>query len=218
MNYKKAKCQHCNNETLMEVRDINKIEQGNPSNDDYCYDMQVVLFCPTCHNYNIINAYWDNTYGKKNEIEQYEEIYGLDRVEESIIFPVPSNLISQKSDLVPKNILHNLEKSYELKNIDEESCLVKLRKTLEIICNDKNANGPDLYHKIANLSERGILPNTLNSASTITRKLGNIGAHEDLIDISSVDLKIVIELVEYIIQYIYVLPKEIERLESKFLN
>ena len=56
MNYKKAKCQHCNNETLMEVRDINKIEQGNPSNDDYCYDMKVVLFCPTCHNYNIINV------------------------------------------------------------------------------------------------------------------------------------------------------------------
>lgn len=218
MNYKKTKCQHCNNETLMEVRDINKIEQGNPSNDDYCYDMQVVLFCPTCRNYNILNAYWDNTYGKKNEIEQYEEIYDLDCVEESIIFPVPSNLISQKFDLVPKNILHTLKKAYELKNIDEESCLVKLRKTLELICNDNNASGADLYHKIANLSERGILPNTLNSASTVTRKLGNIGAHGDFVDISSIELKIVIELVEYIIQYIYVLPKEIERLESKFLN
>ena len=32
MNYKKAKCQHCNNETLMEVRDINKIDIGTDTN------------------------------------------------------------------------------------------------------------------------------------------------------------------------------------------
>lgn len=214
--YKKAKCQHCNNETLMEIRDSNKNEIGSILDDDYFYDLQVVLFCPICKNYNILNAYWDQTYGKKQYSDEYDDIYDSDCVEETFLYPVTSNLLIQKADLVPKSILNNFDKAIQLKNYDDESCLVKLRKTLELICNDKDAEGNNLYEKLLNMSEIGILPKTLNSASTLTRKLGNLGAHSENIEISPTELKIVIELVEYIIQYIYVLPKEIERLETRF--
>lgn len=215
-NYKKAKCQNCNNETLMEIRDFNKNETGSILDDNYFYDMQVVLFCPICKTYNIINAYWDQTYGQKQNYDEYEDIYNKDCVEETFLYPVTSNLLYQKSDLVPKTILNTFDKAIQLKNYDDESCLVKLRKTLEIICNDKGATGNNLYEKLSNMSDLGILPKTLNSASTLTRKLGNLGAHLDNIEISPPELKIVIELVEYIIQYLYVLPEEIKRLETRF--
>lgn len=93
--------------------------------------------------------------------------------------------------------------------------MVKLRKTLELICKDKNAIGRNLNDKLKKLFELGILPPTLKSASNITRKLGNMGAHESDIEISTTELSSTIKLVEYIIQYIYILPNEIEILEKK---
>ena len=61
----------------------------------------------------------------------------------------------------------------------------------------------------------GILPPTLKSASNVTRKLGNMGAHESEIEISNSELYSSIKLVEYVIKYIYILPNEIEMLEKK---
>ncbi len=212
---KRLKCQHCNNETIMEVVSSVQLDYSKRIKDDYYYQRQSVLLCPICDQYNIISAYWDNTYGKLEYTDEYD-LYNGDNVDESIIFPIPSNLVSSKSDLVPDIIIKTFKKAIELKTYDEESCLIKLRKTLEMICNDQEAVGNNLLEKIINISEKGILPITLKSASNIIRKLGNIGAHESQIDINSSEIECVIELVEYIIQYIYVLPKEIEKIDKKF--
>ena len=210
-----AKCLHCSNETLMNVKDVYKKESDSIDSDSYYYDMTIVLFCPVCKSYNIINAYWDHSYGNKSSVDEYD-IYNGDNVEEKHLYPNSSNLIKEKSKFLPDTVLNNFSSSIELKNVDKESCLMKLRKTLEMICEDKKASGNNLYDKIENLSSIGVLPSTLNSASTLARKLGNIGVHDADINISKEELENVIELVEYIIRYIYVLPKEIEILAKKF--
>lgn len=214
MEYKRCKCAHCNNDTLMEIRDKNKVSNGDISSDSYYYDLQVVLLCPTCKNYNIINAYWDNTCGKIEESIQYEDIYGMDNVYETTLYPISSNILMQ-GNIIPAEILRNFKKSLELRTIDEESCLVKLRKTLELICRNQSASGHDLSEMISDLFSKGVLPKTLKSASTITRKLGNLGAHESNVEITTNELESDIKMVEYIIQYIYILPNEIERLEKR---
>lgn len=216
MEYKLYKCAHCNNETLMEVRDKNKKPFGDISSDSYYYDLQVVLLCPSCKNYNIINAYWDNSHGKVSESIQYEDIYDMDNVYETIEYPVTSSILGYNSN-IPENILKSFKKTLELKTVDLESCLVKLRKTIELICKEQNATGNNLSEMIKSLFDRGILPSTLKSASNITRKLGNMGAHESDVTISIDELSSTIRLVEYIIQYIYVLPKEIDLLEKKII-
>lgn len=210
-----AKCLHCNNETLMSVKDFYKKESDSIESDCYYYDMTLVLFCPVCKSYNIINAYWDHSYGNKGNVDEYD-IYNGDNVEEKHLYPNSSSLLKEKSKYVSDTVLSNFRSSIDLKNVDTESCLMKLRKTLEMICEDKNASGNNLYEKIENLSNVGVLPSTLNSASTLARKLGNIGVHGAYIDVSKEELGNVIELVEYIIRYIYVLPKEIEILTKKF--
>ncbi len=215
MEFKLFKCSNCNNETLMEIHARNKIENGDLFGDSYYYDEQIVLKCPSCKNYNIINAYWDSSYGKVTESKKYEDIYCGDNVYETVLYPVVSELSNGANGIVPNDILKTFKKSLELKSVDSESCLVKLRKTLELICNDKNAVGHNLNDKLKKLFELGILPSTLKSASNITRKLGNMGAHESDIEISTTELSSTIKLVEYIIQYIYILPKEIEILEKK---
>lgn len=215
MEFKLFKCSNCNNETLMEIHARNKIENGDLFGDSYYYDEQIVLKCPSCRNYNIINAYWDSSYGKVTESKKYEDIYCGDNVYETILYPVVSELSNGANGIVPNDILKTFRKSLELKSVDSDSCLVKLRKTLELICNDKNVIGHNLNDKLKKLFELGILPSTLKSASNITRKLGNMGVHESDIEISTTELSSTIKLVEYIIQYIYILPKEIEILEKK---
>ncbi len=215
MEFKLFKCSNCNNETLMEIHARNKIENGDLLGDSYYYDEQIVLKCPSCRNYNIINAYWDSSYGKVTESKKYEDIYCGDNVYETILYPVVSELSNGANGIVPNDILKTFRKSLELKSVDSDSCLVKLRKTLELICNDKNVIGHNLNDKLKKLFELGILPSTLKSASNITRKLGNMGAHESDIEISTTELSSTIKLVEYIIQYIYILPNEIEILEKK---
>ena len=215
MEFKLFKCSNCNNETLMEIHARNKIENGDLFGDSYYYDEQIVLKCPSCRNYNIINAYWDSSYGKVTESKKYEDIYCGDNVYETILYPVVSELSNGANGIVPNDILKTFRKSLELKSVDSDSCLVKLRKTLELICNDKNVIGHNLNDKLKKLFELGILLSTLKSASNITRKLGNMGAHESDIEISTTELSSTIKLVEYIIQYIYILPKEIEILEKK---
>ena len=215
MEFKLFKCSNCNNETLMEIHARNKIENGDLFGDSYYYDEQIVLKCPSCRNYNIINAYWDSSYGKVTESKKYEDIYCGDNVYETVLYPVVSELSNGANGIVLNDILRTFRKSLELKSVDSDSCLVKLRKTLELICNDKNVIGHNLNDKLKKLFELGILPSTLKSASNITRKLGNMGAHESDIEISTTELSSTIKLVEYIIQYIYILPKEIEILEKK---
>ena len=215
MEFKLFKCSNCNNETLMEIHARNKIENGDLLGDSYYYDEQIVLKCPSCRNYNIINAYWDSSYGKVTESKKYEDIYCGDNVYETILYPVVSELSNGANGIVPNDVLKTFRKSLELKSVDSDSCLVKLRKTLELICNDKNVIGHNLNDKLKKLFELGILPSTLKSASNITRKLGNMDAHESDIEISTTELSSTIKLVEYIIQYIYILPKEIEILEKK---
>ncbi len=215
MEFKLFKCSNCNNETLMEIHARNKIESGDLFEDSSYYDEQIVLKCQSCKNYNIINAYWDNSYGKVTESKKYEDIYCGDNVYEIVLYPVVSELSTGANGIVPNDILKTFRKSLELKSVDSESCLVKLRKTLELICNDKNAIGHNLNDKLKKLFELGILPSTLKSASNITRKLGNMGAHGSDIEISTTELSSTIKLVEYIIQYIYILPNEIEILEKK---
>ena len=215
MEFKLFKCSNCNNDTLMEIYARNKIENGDIFEDTYYYDEQIVLRCPSCKSFNIINAYWDNSHGKVIDSKQYEDIYNGDNVFESVLYPIESELSNGANGIVPSNILKSFRKSLELKSIDSESCLVKLRKTIELICNDKKATGHDLNEKIKKLFELGILPPTLKSASNITRKLGNMGAHESEVEISITELSSTIKLVEYIIKYIYILPNGIEMLEKK---
>lgn len=206
------KCLHCGNSTLMRVIGKHKKEFGSVERDDYGYDLYILLLCPVCNEVSLINGYWDNTYNRNESIDEYD-IYKGDEAEEKELYPFMTTLDLRN---VPVKIKHNYERALKVKNVDKESCLVALRTTLECICNDNGATQNSLVKKIEFLTTNGILPKTLKDASSLARKLGNLGAHEGNINIEDYEMNMVIKTIEYIIQYIYILPKEIEVLESKF--
>lgn len=206
--YKLYVCQHCNNKTLMEIKYVYKKMFGNCINGDNGFEIYTTLFCPSCEEINIIKAYWDMTCG---EVEQSDEIYGNAVVEEEFVYPQ-----EVKSKLgIPKNIDEEYKKAIKSKSIGKSYCLFGLRKTLEMICNEQGVTGRDLHSQLKKMEENNLLPKTLSDASIIAKKFGNMGVHEETVDINDSELFNIIKLIEYIMDYIYVLPKEIEKLEKK---
>ncbi|NJD01218.1 MAG: DUF4145 domain-containing protein, partial [Ruminiclostridium sp.] len=111
------------------------------------------------------------------------------------------------------------EAALKTRNIDSAVCLMALRRTLEIVCKEKKAQGHNLWNKIEDLSIKGILPVELKHASTITKTYGNMGAHDTDVSVRSFELEQIIEFVEYILDYLYILPAKLsaiqEQLEKK---
>ncbi len=185
-------CQHCGNENRMDLVCENRIDKEN-DNWDY-FNLIKVYRCSVCLKATI------------TELDYFSEDYNFgDTVPENIIFP-PNELSDEK--VVPKVIIQAFKSSQRVRPIDKSIFLMSIRRTLELICNDNEASGRTLENKIQDLADKGILPESLRSASDFTRILGNRGAHST--DTVSEDVSIhLLTFVKYIIEYIYVLPEKL---------
>lgn len=198
-------CYSCGNETLMNL--VGEYKYSWDENDGYYgyYNYQMFA-CPVCGKVSLVEQYWDvaqRTYNSKGEIEDYDE--------ETILYPV--NTV--KTNNLPPQVKSAFESALKTKNIDTAVCLIALRRTLEIVCKEKNAVGHNLWKKIEDLSNKGILPPELKHASVITKTYGNMGAHDAEISATKQELEQVIEFVQYILDYLYILPDKINKIQEK---
>jgi len=135
--------------------------------------------------------------------------------EKGILFPVNS----LESSSIPSNVKEAFEAALKTKEIDQYVCLLALRRTLELILKDKGATKWGLRDKIEEIAEKGLLPDTLKEASSLTKVLGDTAAHGKDLEIEQYDVDSMSELVEFIIEYLYVIPDKIntykERLSSR---
>lgn len=200
-------CLHCGNTTLMYQCgkynwDANKYEKYHEYYFFYEYEM---FACPVCEKITLLEKYGD------------EDMVGFNGnldSEEKIIYPI--NTID--SSAMPTVVKKAFESALKVRNVDDVGCLMLLRHTLEVIVKEQGAVGGTLAQKIENIANRGILPDTLKEASTLTRLLGNEATHEEEITTDKEDIDILVEFVEYIIQYLYIIPKKIEDLQMKRNN
>ncbi len=207
---KLVQCYSCGNETLM-----NPYGEYKNAWDEGCgyygYFKYQMYACPVCNKITLVQEYWDCAQQSYNE-------NGIiaDFIEEEIIYP--SNTL--KFDGVPKEVKEAFEAALKTRKISTAVCLVALRRTLEMICIEKGADGRTLWNKIEDLSNRGILPPDLKIASIITKKYGNIGAHDADADIAVTgnELNQIVEFVQYIVEYLYVLPAKINKIQEKWKN
>jgi hypothetical protein len=204
------KCFHCGNETLMHKkgehewgsRDI-ETDENNDFSFSYQYEMYA---CPVCHKVTLIQKYIDETMWPPS----YGNARG-DQEEKTILYPINSI----ESDAIPAIIKGAFEGAQKTKSIDNNVCLMALRRTLELIMNDRGATSRNLMKKIEEIAEKGMLPDALKEASGITRILGNSAAHGMADGIDQDDVNRMVELIEYIIEYLYVIPDKISRYKKK---
>jgi hypothetical protein len=86
-----------------------------------------------------------------------------------------------------------------------------IRALIEVVCKDKSASGSDLKERIDNLATMGVL--TENGAKFLhsLRIMGNKAVHE-VKPHGEEELSIAFDVVEHLLQEVYLLPKKAEKL------
>lgn len=201
---KVIQCLSCGNRTLMNLVGEHKYnwDEGDGYHGFYNYQM---FDCPICNKPTLLQQYWDVGYANIAYFGTEERC-----CDEEILYPQNS---SDKS--LPVEVKQAFDAALKTKNIDKAVCLIALRRTLEIIVKEKNAEGRDLWHKIENLSNKGILPPALMHASRITKTYGNMGAHDPIVNLSYKELDQIIDFVQYILDYLYILPEKLAKIQAK---
>lgn len=205
------KCFHCGNETLMSQKGEYSWGSRDIEYNDFYYLYEYELFaCPVCHKVTLREIYGDETMMELC----YDDTMRL-YSNKNILYPI----ISIDSNSIPSKVKEAYGAALKTKGIDKYICLIALRRTLELILKDKGATKWGLKDKIEEIAEKGLLPDTLKEASSLTKILGDSAAHDKDMDIDQQDVESMAEFVEFIIEYLYIVPDKInsykERLSSK---
>lgn len=119
---------------------------------------------------------------------------------------------------VPEIIKTAFESAIKTKGINRAICILSLRRTLEMICKDKGAEGKDLDSKIKDLINKKILPEMMDDACWIVRQSGNDAAHADNVEFTEQEVQAVIHYVSVVIEYLYSMPVRVAELKSKIME
>jgi hypothetical protein len=90
---------------------------------------------------------------------------------------------------------------------------VGLRSLIEAVCREKNAEGNNLQKRIDSLVELGILTRDGADILHALRHLGNAAAHE-VEAYSETDLSTAFDVVEHLLQTVYIIPKKAAKLRK----
>jgi hypothetical protein len=197
-----CKCNHCGNIGYLDIRGFFK-EEYYEEVDGQKAPLDVMSYylleCPVCLKPVLVSG-WYLFYSNTDE-------------ELSLDYPVEGFIMRHTPDTIKEQYLNSRE-CY--KRNDYGLCLASLRILLEKIANNNHARGKTLERKIEDLARTNVIPLTIKNASTIVRKLGNMGAHGNGDEIMRSDIDMLFEFVEIIISYIYELPQSVSSLASRY--
>lgn len=164
------------------------------------FDNYIMYLCPVCNRFTIelvmTNSFETNQYGVPIETKK-------------VLYPSIDTSLKR----LPHGVREAFQASLKVRHIDGAVCAIAIRRTLEKMCKDKNAEGKGLYNKLKFLSENGTIPPILDEMSNIIKDIGNEAAHADDIEFDDVVISSLIRFTEIILEYVYVLPKEIKRIQ-----
>ncbi len=166
----------------------------------------VCYACETCGSLNIFGGF-----------------YGVDadpdNLDQSRLHPRGSSILPPAHTMspgqpVPANLLRLYEEVWPLRHRAPSAFVGQIRRLLEYVCLDRNATGRDLVHKLKDLTQKGTLPGYFEQISDLLRKVGNMGAHATDAELSIWDAELIDEFFRSIIDYVYIAPARIRRMDA----
>jgi hypothetical protein len=119
----------------------------------------------------------------------------------------PPEVIDFDASNLPNNILEALEEAVKAHGAGcYKASALMVRRLLEELCRDKNAEGKDLKARLAALSKSIVLPNELIVAADELRLLGNDAAHVESKDYDTIgkdEAALAIELAKELLKAVY---------------
>ena len=163
-------------------------------------EYQAPWVCQNCGGFNITKRPYTHTW-------QDTKIFPLIKIKPSI-----------KIDKLPENIRNDYLESLEnYSNGCYTSAVIMCRRVIQQSCQDKGAKKTNLFEQIEELT----IDENLKKLAQKIRFWGNKGAHPDILlgeKVVEKDAKIAIDFIEKFLQYVYVIPKEIEEIEDEVGN
>lgn len=138
--------------------------------------------------------------------------YGPGGLHDYKAMPWPLGLIEPPEHWPPAVRRHWKQAHDSLKNENFDAASVMARSSLQAALRGRGAKGKDLYGEIDDLASKGILPPTIQDWSHEVRELARSSAHPQPEDeeVSAEDATDVVQFLDYLMEYLYDLPKQIQ--------
>lgn len=148
------------------------------------------------------------------------ESYGSRGIHSYKVIPYPLK-ITEAPEHWPADVQRywlQAQRSFESDNWD--AATVMARSALQIALREHGAQGKDLKSEINDLADKGILPPLMKEWSHEVRELGNDSAHPKpgISPTTSEDANDIVEFLDYLLQYLYNLPKQINDFRNRSNN
>ncbi|BAH44523.1 hypothetical protein BBR47_35460 [Brevibacillus brevis NBRC 100599] len=201
-------CYHCGNKTQMrQIAHFDRHETENFLGFEELYSITFytdwdLYLCPVCDNVTLLKT-------SKNTEERDPQDYSV-IPRESILYPN----VSIDDSGIPEKVRKSFEAALRIKNVEATLCAIGIRRTLEMMCKEKQASGKDLYHKLKDLSDKGVLPPIVNEMASVLRELGNEAAHGDEREFSDDLISSMIKFTHVILDYVYNLPDKLSGIQK----
>lgn len=156
-----------------------------------------LLSCPACEKINVQHGYYHSEHQG-----HYQPI---------VIWPQEDPKILG----LPERVQKAFEAANKVKNIDTNAFAVLLRRLLEIVCLDREAEGRTLNDQLADLARKGELPDRLVGMAGGLRRMGNIGAHASAGELGDMEVPYLEALCRAILEYLYHAPMLLEKVKGR---
>ncbi|QZO14570.1 DUF4145 domain-containing protein [Pseudoalteromonas piscicida] len=202
-------CYHCGNRVPLRRKEIHRGQElyENIEGKRYYEDFDYLIYqCPTCQG---ISIYGNFTAFPKNENTNSKRIYPLGG------HLIPENHKVFSSDCIPHQVVKTYEEIWPLRHIAPNAFAGQVRRALEYICKDQNAEGKTLFKQLENLVSKGIFPGYFAEITDLMRQIGNLGSHASDNEVDFWDAELLDDFFRSVIEYVYIAPSKIKRLKQR---
>lgn len=186
-------CGHCGNSAPMETLWTHSEDRSDhdpttgyrwEASDNY-----ELLRCPACSKITLRSYSWHE---------------GMEPSEVAcqVLYPSPQHGPAG----LPLAIRQAHEAANRVRNIDANAYGVLIGRLLELVCQEREAEGGTLAEKLAYLASKGEIPRNLVTAAASLRQFRNVGAHALLGELTRNDVPMLDSLCTAILEYIYSAP------------
>ena len=202
-------CYHCGNTTPHERvashRGRQLFEQIDEQrfHEDYDYELYQ---CPTCRGVSVFGDF---------AAYPHHSTFSARR-----IYPRGSHLLPEAHklatvDCIPARIIKLYEEIAPLRHIAPNAFAGQVRRALEFICRDQQAQGGTLFQQLKDLVARGTFPGYFAEIADLMRHIGNLGAHAGDEDLDVWDAELLDDFFRSVVEYVYIAPSKIARLKQR---
>jgi hypothetical protein len=200
-----------------------------------------IAYCPHCgneapqrliHKQNYYEKSWDATTGERTEedVPRSSFVAACATCGNVLIYDNPGDQTDERrfascslvypktpllSSVIPRQIANSYAEAFKVRAISPNAFAVLIRRTLEILCNERGVTKGTLANRLKVLSDKGELPPILSQTTDLLRLIGNIGAHGSEQSVHPLQVRAIDDFFTAIVEYLYVAPKKIEDFQKR---